>query len=174
MRLVDFLILLLQAQAQTLQRLAALFGEENLVEILESAGDEPPGREEGLAAGGFPELARMRWLDEPAPGSGAFPYAELEGTVHELGLSAVLEFHLWAYPSYRSFIESPLDLNSRVRADAASVLIQETLAQAQAWVKKLPVAPEAGLRAERAAKVAWLKFRAEVLKRVGRRPLSAV
>lgn len=37
MRLVEFLIYMLEAQAESLKRLSALLGEETLMEILEAA-----------------------------------------------------------------------------------------------------------------------------------------
>lgn len=174
MRLVDFLIHLLDAHAQTLQRLAALFGEEVLLEMLETAGESPST--EGEETPALPRL-ESPWLDPPSFDASYSPYAELEAAVHDMKLPAVFEFHLWAYPPYRAYIESPLDLNSKIRGpggDVGTVLVDEAVAQAEAWIKKLPIPPEHGLQAERAAHIPWLRFRAEVLKRIGRRPLGPV
>jgi hypothetical protein len=165
MRLVDFLIHLLEAHAHTLQRLAAMFGEEILVEMLEQAGDEPPPPSR-------PIPPASDWLD-PAASSSA--YSELEAAVHDLRLPPMLEFHLWAYPHYRAFIEAPLELSSRIRGpggDTGLALVDEAVAQAQAWVKRLPIPPELGAQAERAAQIPWLRFRTDVLKRIGKRPLG--
>ncbi|HLE01393.1 MAG TPA: hypothetical protein VJB59_14110, partial [Bdellovibrionota bacterium] len=88
-----------------------------------------------------------------------------------------LEFHLWAYPHYRAFVESPIDLNSRIPGpgtDTASVLVEEAVAQAKRCVKQLPIPPELWLQTERAAEIPWLRFRTTVLKRVGRRPMGTV
>jgi hypothetical protein len=165
-RLVDFLIRLLEAQAQTLQRLAALFGEDILLEILEAAGpddEEKPSR---------PTLAiSPGWFGARGNGGGS-PYSELEGAVRELKLSPVLQFHLWAYPVYRVFIESDLDLSQRVVDPQA--LVEAALGGAKLWMENLPIAKEFRNQAERAAEVPWLRFRTGVLKELGQRPIGVV
>ncbi|OFZ83668.1 MAG: hypothetical protein A2603_16590 [Bdellovibrionales bacterium RIFOXYD1_FULL_55_31] len=169
-RLVDFLICLLEAHAQTLQRLAALYGEDVLFEILEQAGDSPQARSQ-IDSSLFSQTS-VRGV-----GVSGSAYAELESAVHGFKLPAVLEFHLWAYPHYRAFVESPIDLNSRIPGpgtDTASVLVEEAVAQAKRWVKQLPIPPELGQQTERAAEIPWLRFRTTVLKRVGRRPMGTV
>lgn len=172
MRLVEFLTAILEAHAETLKRLAALFGEENLVQLLEMAGDEndeaPPP----------PELKSIELFEEPSPFSATdSTYTELEGSVRELNLPAVLEFHLWAYPHYRAFIESPLDLNSRIPGpggDAGIALVNEAVEQADTWVRELPMSDVVRDQACRAAHVPWLRFRTQVLKRIGKRPMGPV
>ncbi len=181
MRLAEYLIHLLEAHAQTLQRLAALFGEAALVEILETSGEE----QEKLAAQAQEVLTAVRikrfepnpaWFDNALPG-GYSPYLEIESAVRDFNLPAMLEFHLWAYPHYRSFVESPLDLNSRIQGpggEAGVALVDEAVAQAQAWVRGLHIPPALGLQAERAAHMPWLRFRTHVLKRIGKRPIGPV
>ena len=173
MRLVEFLILLLEAHAETLKRLAALFGEENLVHLLELAGEEEVTEDEP------PEEIPidLTLFESPAPASPSAPYTELEGAVRELNLPAVLEFHLWAYPIYRSFIESPLDLNARIPGpggDAGIRLVDQAIAEAEVWVKRLPMADLVRNQAERAAHVPWLRFRTTTLRRIGKRPMGPV
>lgn len=174
MRLVEFLIYLLEAHAETLKRLAALFGEENLIQLLEMAGDEDEDPAASKGAGTVP----VSMFEAPSPfTSTPAPYSELEGAVQEMNLPSVLEFHLWAYPHYRAFIESALDLNSRIPGpggDVGAVLVDEAIAQAEAWVRSLPMNPAVLDQASRAAHVPWLKFRTTVLKRIGRRPLGPV
>jgi hypothetical protein len=163
-RLVDFLITLLEAQAQTLQRLAALFGEDLLMEMLENA----PEYEEK------PEVHAKGFI--PSPDTSA-NYAELEGAVREFSLPAVLQFHLWAYPHYRAFIESELELSDRVdpkNPEAVVGLADEAIRQAEVWLKNLPIAPEFFKQAHSAAQLPWIKFRAQLLKKAGQRPLGAV
>jgi hypothetical protein len=172
MRLVDFLIELLEAQAQTLQRLAALFGEERLLDLLEQAGELPTDPVELLH--GPAELLNSGQVEAPSRQSAGSTYAELEGAVRELGLPEVLEFHLWAYPHYRAFIESSLDLASRIAGDAPLALIDEAVAQSEAWVKRLPIPPAIWPQAKAAGQHPWLRFRTNVLKRSGRRPLGAI
>ncbi|MGZ3688923.1 MAG: hypothetical protein ACXVBW_11515, partial [Bdellovibrionota bacterium] len=120
---------------------------------------------------------KTEWFDASQSTGYTSAYAQLESAVHEFKLPAVLEFHLWAYPHYRAFIESPLDLNSRILGpgnDAGLALVDEAVAQAEAWVKKLPLPPEASAHASRAAHVPWLRFRTTVLKRIGKRPMGPV
>jgi hypothetical protein len=173
-RLVEFLISMLEAHALTLQRLAAFFGEERLLEMLEEAGEA----QDTGASETPPPLIEAEWLDQAtAFTSHASAYAELESAVHDFKLPAVLEFHLWAYPYYRSFIESPLDLNSRIRSnggEAGTLLVNDAITQAEAWIKRLPIPPAVSQQAERAAQIPWLRFRTNTLKKIGRRPLGPV
>lgn len=178
MRLVDFLIQLLEAHAQTLHRLAALLGEDVLIELLEQAGEEADDMNLFTrTADGPPRLRLATALEEAAVDSPQSPYVELEGAVQDMRLSAMLQFHLWAYPHYRAFIESPVDLNSRIRGAGSEVgaqLVNEALERAKEWVRKLPLPTQIGLQAESAAEVPWLRFRANVLKRIGKRPMGPV
>jgi hypothetical protein len=180
MRLVDFLVLLLRAHAETLKRLGAFFGEETLVAMLEDAGESFDDRRlAGLEPAKFAttSVASVIWIDTPTPRSNTNAYGELEGTVRELDLPEVLEFHLWAYPHYRAFIESAIDLNSRLApggTEPGTALIEEACASAEAWVKALPIPPSVAAAAYKAAQIPWLRFRTEALKKMGRRPLGAV
>lgn len=180
MRLVDFLVLMLGAQAETLKRLGAFFGEENLVDMLEDAGESYDDRRLAGLEPNTPTAASLApgmWTPPPGPHSNANAYAELEGTVRELGLPEILEFHLWAYPHYRAFIESTIDLNARLApggGELGTALIDEACANAEAWVKRLQIAPSVAAAAYKAAQVPWIRFRTEALKKMGRRPLGAV
>lgn len=172
MRIVDFLIQVLEAHADTLKRLAALLGEERLLELLENAPEESSSVAPSAV---IHELSAARGPQGGFPSGAA--YRELEGSVHEFGLPEFLEFHLWAYPYYRAFIESAIELESRVPGpggDAGTVLVEEAVASAQAWVRRLPLPPQIGLQAERAAHVPWLRFRTNVLRRIGKRPMGPV
>ncbi len=176
MRLVDFLVLLLSAHADTLKRLAAFFGEENLIEMLEESGETisealPPTQVAGQSG------AEILWIDAGGSHTNANAYAELEGTVRELGLPEPLAFHLWAYPHYRKFIESSVDLNARLAPNSgekALTLIEEACDQAEAWAKALPIPAAVSGAALKAAQIPWVRFRTESLKKIGRRPLGAV
>lgn len=180
MRLVDFLVLLLRAQAETLKRLGAFFGEETLVTMLEDAGESFDDRRlAGLEPEKFARssVASVAWIESSASHSGGNAYAELEGTMHELGLPEVLEFHLWAYPHYRAAIESAIDLNARLPAgggETGMVLIEEAVAAAEAWTKMLAIPPAVAAAASKAASTPWIRFRTEAMKKMGRRPLGAV
>ncbi len=171
MKLVDFLILVLVTHADTLQRLSALLEEENLLELMEQAGENPK-----YAVQTF-ELNPV-WFSSPilsVVGDSSSPYTRLKGSIQELRLSPVLEFHLWAYPFYRMFIESALDLDSTIKGgDAGTALVEAATSQAELWIRTLPIKPEMGLVAERVSHIPWLKFRTEILKRVGKRPMGPV
>lgn len=170
LRLVDYLIALLQAQAQTLQRLAALFGEEVLLEMLEIAGDDETPKLDRKE-----ESLEFSTLFDPVPGEpDGSTYRELESSVHELKLSPVLEFHLWAYPTYREFIEASHDLRGRVRVNsgATAVLVEYAIRRAEDWLQTLPIPPEHSQQARRAMQVPWLRFRTELFKRVGQKPFA--
>jgi hypothetical protein len=174
-RLVDFLILLLSAHAETLKRLAAFFGEENLVNLLEVAGEETEGALPPTKVAR--ERAPIIWIDEPTPRSNACAYAELEGNVREFDLPEVLEFHLWAYPPYRTYIESAVNLGASLPpggGETGVALVEEACHQAEEWVRTLGIPPAVAPAAYKAAQVPWLRFRTEALKKMGRRPLGAV
>jgi hypothetical protein len=168
-RLVEFLIQLLEAQAHTLHRLAALFSEEMLLHMLEESGDTMNDRIRPLS---------LKSGDLLPPNGGEFSaYAALEGAVHDFKLPAVLEFHLWAYPTYRRLIEGDFDLNARIPGpggEVGTLLVEETVERAEEWVKGLPIASEFALQAQQAAHVPWLRFRTQVLKRIGKRPMGPV
>lgn len=166
MRLVELLTLILEAHAATLQRLAALLSEEVLFELLEQAGDEDNlnrYQPKPLSL----QLIQPSWSSQPSA------YAELEAAVTALKLPPQLEFYLWGYPTYRTFIEDSLDLNSTI--DPTSLdFVEETIGQARSWIHSLPLPPDLGRKAEFIAEVPWRKFRTTVLKAIGRRPLERV
>lgn len=173
MQLSEFLVHLLEAHAQSLSRLAAFFGEDEFVEMLESADED---RLQSLDSR-FPlELL----LETPDPRAGvpqSSAYQRLEGAVQGLGLPATLEFHLWAYPFYRILIEGTVDLTSKLRDQGEATvvgLVDEAVEQAAAWIKSLPVPPSVSPAAESAAQIPWVRFRTTVLIKAGHRPLGAV
>ena len=169
MRLVEFLVYLLEAQGHTLQRLAAIFGEDILFEILEIAGEKQESNP-------LPKIS-SQWFGKPREIGESHPYGELESAVREMKLPAVLEFHLWAYPHYRAFIESAADLNAWIEGpgtDTGAQMTEQAVAEAQAWVKQLPIPPEISQQTERAAQIPWIRFRTQVLKRIGKRPMGPV
>ena len=173
MRLIDFLVLLLEAHADTLKRLAAFFGEEELLEMLESSESPESGDEPGpeLDLGQIP----FETTGSRLPTGARSPYAELGGAVRELGLPATLEFHLWAYPYYRAFIESDLDLGSTCEgSEALAGLIEQSITEAQKWVRKLPIPPSVAIAAETAAQLPWIRFRTSALKKLGLRPMESI
>ena len=170
MRLVEFLIDILETQSQTLMRLAALLGEGELLELLESAGEahkKKPSRP--------PLTLDLEWF-EKKPGSPSNAYAELESAVKGFNLPAILEFHLWAYPFYRTIIESSLELSLEIRRDGvkSDTLIHEAVQDAEVWIRTLPIRPELSRQAEQAALIPWLQFRSKILRKMGKRPFAAL
>jgi hypothetical protein len=170
MRLIDFLVLMLEAQADTLKRLAAFFGEERLLEILETSENE----ERALPTLDT-KIIPFALIGTRLPAGARSPYVELEGSVREFGLPEFLEFHLWAYPHYRAFIESDLDLGSTMEGTTSAVpMVDEAIREAKSWVQKLPIPPVISLQAEAAAAVPWVRFRSAALKKMGLRPIGSV
>lgn len=161
-QLIDLLISLLKAQAQTLGRLAALVEEDVLVEWLEQVGDLNP-----------PLLPKIKpeWGEIGMSRGNA--YAELESTVREFNLPALLEFYLWAYPHYRYFIEDSIDLNAQLKSSPQE-LADDCIAFAHAWLRRLPIPPQMFMQAEAAIQNPWIKFRAEILEKSGTKRLGAV
>ncbi len=175
MTVVEFLILLLTAQTHVLQRLAAFFGEDELLELLERANEAQETQAETNPKATFsPE--KSWFIAAPLHLTKTSPYAELEGTVRELNLPAVLEFHLWAYPFYRTIIESPLDLKMTFHSQrpGGEALVREALNQAKIWIHHLPVHPALAEQVRTLGMTPWLRFQNDVMKRLGARPLSSV
>jgi hypothetical protein len=173
-QLVDFLMQLLQTHGKALQRLAAFFGEEVLLHLLEDAGERLENE---------PVAFRVdsSWFEAPArvpsKSLGRSPYSELEGAVQELNLPSVLEFYLWTYPFYRKLIEGPHHLRSQLRGPShpgAALLTEGALEYAKLWIKQVVVSPEFAAQAERSALTPWLRFRAEFLKKMGTRPIVSL
>jgi hypothetical protein len=108
----EFLIDLLRAHSETLQRLAAFLGENVLVELLEKASDT-------MDALSCDFVICPEWIQvtEGRGENAAFSasYIELEGAVQEMHLSPVLEFYVWAFPFYRYMIESSIPFDPKFR-----------------------------------------------------------
>ena len=176
-RFVDLLIFILQTHAETLKRLAAFFGEEEFLEVLENSQELPQSVSKN---GEF--ILKTEWFEEGTEGNsgrnGSSAYFELEDSVRELNLPAPLEFHLWAYPFYRTLIESGVELDSVIsKAQSPSPLdqlIAGATEQAQEWVRTLSISPGVFPQAESAALNPWVRFRTRVLNKAGRKALSSV
>ncbi|MBU6375673.1 MAG: hypothetical protein KGQ59_06730 [Bdellovibrionales bacterium] len=176
MSLSEFLAEILQAHGQVLLRLAALLGEEELLELLEQA-EEMDNSTKTL----WESDTRARLVSSPRE-SASDGLGLIQSTVLEMNLPSVLEFYVWAYPHYRAFIESGIDLSFRIPrvtptggpSESGVSLVEEAVSQGKEWFRKLPIHPTMASAAERAAEIPWLRFRAEVLKRVGKRPLGPV
>ena len=171
MTLSAFLSQILETHAITLQHLAAFFGEEALFELLEQSA-EAHSEDPDLN----PEFhLDLNWFYLPKP-SLSQGYAEIEGSVLELKLPEVLEFHLWAYPFYRKFVESSLNLKSNITRDSGAIeaLVEEAVYEAQVWIKRLPLPSQLSQHAQRIAHTPWIRFRSDILKKSGKRPFQSL
>jgi hypothetical protein len=168
MKLERYLIFVLVAHSHTLHRLAAYFGEEDFLEILESIGEIPITPS--------PEPLHREWFSNPTTQDQSSAFFRLQGAVQELKLGPVLEFHLWAYPYYRFIIESSISLNSEIclTGHALEKMVESAMQEAEKWIQFLPIPPRYGKNAERIALIPWLRFRSEVLKSSGRRAISRI
>lgn len=194
LRVVDYLAQLLTHQAEVLRGLEDLFGETVLMACLERDAEPalPPSTpwlstEARQAALLGPESAstlgeRLRDVAGRPPATDpASAYALLATTVRDLKLPEPWEFHLWAYPYYRVWIEGPWNLESVIRTDTKSTeaasldaLIQEALASGIHWVERLGLPEPYRGQAMGIAESVWLKFRTRVLTQAGRARLSAL
>lgn len=160
MRLVDFLIEMLLTQAESLKQLAVLFGEEVLVQILERAGEAAPVEHRPPR----PEILDV-WqgvvaADDPNP------YGELQLEIQKLNLPPRLEFFLWTYPFYRTWVEGEIPLGSRFRTppgDAYALLLDEAALQADLWMKDLKLPAELEAPALAQIRPLWKRFRMKLL-----------
>jgi hypothetical protein len=189
MRLVDFLIALLEAHAQALHGLGALLGEEELIEAIDAMDGAPAVVQDATEARAFvtriaSEYAILKAEDRIPnlssailTGSSGDPYRLLEGAVRGFNLTPVLEFYLWTYPLYRAYIECSLPLDWVIPSpgtDLGTRMVEDAVVRAERWMQLLMLPRPIAMRAEQYSRVPWLKFRANALKRAGRRPLGPV
>lgn len=180
MRLVDFLILVLEAHAETLKRLSLIVGEDELIEAIEAHDSESiqklrdPTELKALVSELTPDSPHR-----PGDFHGELgdPYRKLEGAVLDFELPPVLEFYLWAYAPYRVWIESGTDLGWKIPGPGGELgtrMVETLVTASERWIQTLPLPRELMFQAEHAARVPWLKFRTQALKQIGRRPLGPV
>ncbi|MEK6704489.1 MAG: hypothetical protein AABZ06_01745 [Bdellovibrionota bacterium] len=165
MRLVRFLIHVLEAHAETLKRLAEIIGEDALLNALENMNAPNPQNP-----------GKITTLETNTP-TDAPPYDELQSTVADFKLSPALEDHLWSYPYYRMIIESMADLNMQLDTghsesqNSARQMVEEAFDYSRIWIKSLkPPLDFPGK--DTVSQAAWLQFRSTILRRLGYRPLS--
>lgn len=170
MRLTQFLSLLLQAQAEVLKQLALLFGDEELVELLEERDETLHNLRSNQHA------AISLWRELQTTSNPSFnPMGELQGAVRETGIPEVLEFYLWAFPYYRDWIESDLDLDGsfpKENQEKLSLIIEYSVQQGKRWVQTLPIPSTLGPKIEKATEGPWVRFRAQCLASSGQKALK--
>ncbi len=175
MTLEQYIITLLETQAKTLTRLAALLGSPAFLVILEESGDLQPvfSLEEAKVD--------LKWFSfKPKVVSQGF--SAIPGAIQVLHLPPTLEFHLWCYPFYRALIESPLPLKATLSTTPhhQQRLVDLTVQAAQTWANNLlaPLHPNATMpltAREQVMQVAfapWLRFRTQMLKKMGHPPIK--
>jgi len=174
MPFVDFIGEFLSAHAHALQRLAALMSEGVLIKLLEEEHTMPPSN-------AVLEHCLTIW-ENPAQdivtGDGESPYLSLNEWIATYKLPAFLEFHVWSYPPYRTIIEGALTLDAHSKKDisprAYEKLFDLSRAEAQAWVKAQKLDEPLLSAAIQTVDFAWLRFRTQMLKRLGINPLRQV
>jgi len=170
MCLVDFLILLLQAHAEGLKDLSNLIGEEKFLNALSITQHEP----HFTAAPSLRLLENNTVLRNPD----RRPLQKIETAVKEMDLPKSLENYLWEYPHYRAFVESSIDLETRIESpnqkDSIGALVDEATITSQAWLNKLRIPPETLEQAEGLTRVHWIKFRTDILKQIGKPVLTPI
>jgi hypothetical protein len=165
MTVVEFLSQLLSTQAQVLKRLEAFFGQEPLLQLLESAHEALDEEREKHPPKPW-NFSKNWFIPAPLQLVKTAPYIELEGAVRDQDLPEFLEFYLWAYPYYRTLIESSLDLKMTMHPNypVKETLCREAIEQARIWLNRLPVHPTLAAQVQTLGMTPWLRFQNEILR----------
>lgn len=161
-----FLQELLKAQGEALTRLAAFFGEEKILELLENRDEE---RDREI----YPGAATHELAGEPNPQDPSF-YGALQGVVFDIKLAEPLEFHLWAYPGYRRLIEGSYPLSTPLSPTTVTALADAALKYGSVWLDTLHIPPSVFPQARGGVEPVWVRFRAQMLKGAGQSPFRSV
>ena len=162
---------LLKAQGEALVRMAAFFGEEELLELLENR-DENRDRET-FAKALLDELTASATSFRETAQNASF-YASLQSTVSEIRLSEPLEFHLWAFPAYREIIEAGIPLALPLQRAPLQDLADQALKYGSIWLDTLHIPPGVFPQARAGVEPVWVRFRAQLLRSVGQLPFRQV
>jgi len=174
MLLADYLILILQSYSHTLKQIAFYIGEDQLVFLLENqSAPEYFFDVQGGYLTPHPYRIKKQETTKRLPSN---LYAYLESSVHEMKLQPQLEFYIWAYPPYRTWIESESDLSFWINPSHPEVekLANEPAFYNKRWIESLDCQNDVKIRIEHLTKNVWLKFRTEVLKSIGKNPFIAL
>lgn len=199
LKLGEILGLVLEAHGECLKALYVLFGEEVLIEILERTDEVATERSGGACLSQRLRQCFMedRRVADRIHGEPDWPLL-LERRVQSLSLPAVLEFYVWAYPPYRLWIESDLNLNwilrcaeqiedpgsdesggsghpaISIRAQAENLVVEDWTARAESWISSLGLPEKIHGQVMRLTQPVWVRFRARVLSQAGGRRMSSV
>jgi len=170
---VDFLVLLLQTHGRLLCDLREQFGADLLVRVLANYKTQ----ELPLQSSKLWELFPLKPRSPHSP----FPFEALERPVRDLGLADDLEFFVWAYPYYRTFVESNVDLNETLPfqdQQVVAALVDEATRMSVSWIESMPI--PTGAPADSREKVVavsrqqWLRFRTDLFRKNGQSPFQRV
>jgi hypothetical protein len=166
----NYLEMLLKAQGESLARLAAFFGEEKLLEMLEDRDEERDG--EIFSKTILNKIHKSAEHFE-ATAQEASLYGALQGAVSEAHLSEPLEFHLWAFAPYRRLVEGSVPLSMPIQ-DALPDLVEESLRYSTHWLNSLAISSIVFPQAKAGFEPVWVRFRAQMLKSSGLSPFRQV
>lgn len=173
MKLADLLAQILESHGEGLKRLAAYFGEEAFMELIESGTPEEPAHQAKLTAIAKKTqgVERIQTLEMDQG------YREIQSRVRDLGLPEFLEFYLWAFPPYRALIENSVELGASLPRENQALsreLVDGVIHGAEFWIRSLPIPTASFAAAERAYQVPWIRFRDVALRKLGISPLQAL
>lgn len=179
MRVCDFLAMVLQTQGEVLKELLLSLPEwelsqDDFMEALERAHETPEIPVASPMQPTHSGLAVQAGKRKSPPKGQA--YQVIAHTVTALKLPEWLEFYVWSYPFYRNLIESDIDIQapmSHAVADPATT-VEAARSAGERWVLGLGLPPERSKIIEDLAQESWLRFRAQALRGIGRRPLQSI
>lgn len=184
LKLGEILALALESHGEVLKVLYTLFGEEVLIEVLERTDEVASERSTETTLP--PHLRKCFMEDRRVSDQLNGPpdwSALLEKRVVAIGLPAVLGFYIWAYPPYRMWIESDLDLNlilNQVDAhdalpDSSQTLVADDwVNRADSWLSAIGLPEKIHQQVHRAAHPIWIRFRSRLLSHIGARRMSSL
>lgn len=170
--------LILRAQGLFLHQMAEYLGPEVASQILEEAGESTDPDQPHIHVPGLPTLRSILSTQAPPdfePGDHGAVYLNIESTVRELNLPAMMEFYLWSYPAYRVLAEGswplPTPLHTWSR-DLLQSVVEEIIQDHAEWLKSLHLPHKPLGTLSQAADPHWRAFRAQAFKDLGFSPLS--
>jgi hypothetical protein len=167
MKLYEFLLLVLKNQADFYHDLEATYGPDITVSILERASEKAeaaPDTYDTQMGNGFWTLDPNSKLDQTDA------YTELQDTIEKMKMPKAIEFYLWSYPYYRTFIESGLPLQGQFKMSKESdvhSLYEEAISKSRFFFESVGFQGEYLKRAEVTLDSSLKKFKVSLLKTAG-------
>ena len=171
MRTIDILIALIEAQAQVLQDLEELFGEEVLMVVLERSAERELELTPISMKGVHVEKAQGKNVQEKSP------HSELQEAISGIEISKGLEFYLWGYPGYRYWVEGSLGLSDRLyfeKEEDLKNLGYQIAQHAYEWGENLGLMPTYQKKINQIIDQHWEHFPVRLMRKGGMRPLQLV